>query len=85
MMYQYYVNAGTIRKKVSAACAVDACIKVIREAMTILGERDICLPKYIILHERGFRDSVADYRHDDLHYPVQISSEFIVSELCRGR
>lgn len=86
-MRQFYVNAGALRRKITAKDAIDAATIVIRDALNILGDRALLLTSRIIVHEAGYRDSVNDIREYDLPntFPIPISAEFIVSELCRGK
>jgi hypothetical protein len=85
MQHAYYVNAGTFQRKIVADCAVNAAIRTIRDVVNTksIGDEQfyLLLPKYIIIHERGFRCSERDTRHGDKHFPVVISSEYVIAEI----
>lgn len=85
MLHAYYVNAGRFQRKIVSDCAVNAATRTIRELITTKSISDeqfhLLLPKYIVIHERGYRCSERDTRHGDKYKPVVLSSEYILSEI----
>lgn len=84
----YYVNAGTFQRKLVADCAVNAALEAVRgfiAAKSIPDEKfELLLPKMVVIHERGFRTSHKDSREGDIGRPIEISSEYLLNELCNG-
>lgn len=85
MLHAYYVNAGTFQRKIVSNCAVNAATRAIREIITAKSIADehfhLLLPKYIVIHERGYRCSERDTRQGDKYKPVVLSSEYVLSEI----
>ncbi len=88
-MKTFYVNAGTFQRKLEAATVFDAAVNAVRYFIRHKNMSDerfsLLLPRYIVIHDRGFRASCKDSREYDETIPVELSSEFVCSTLCEGK